>query len=698
MLILKLKIISGTNSKTCFFTRQQLYDIMKSSNEHDLEKKLDFMEAEVKKRTEPSEDDLCRFQEIMKNLRREFRTRWQDAKRTEARFLERNAIWLNSSTGFPCRPQLKRGRKKTDFEECCTRTKNRKTKDLRESTPLPMLTHATQASLRASGNIEASKLIKEIMSSPTRAEKYRKSLNRPVEMKMSGDEALSMLVEAQLSVHQYNVIQKSSPQRFPCYSVVQLAKKQCYPKEDSITVCETSAEISLQELLNHTVDRLLMVQKPFIDTLGKNELNNLCLYAKWGFDGSSGHSAYKQAFLNPEASDASVFITSIVPLRLECGNIIVWQNPRPASTRFCRPLKISFVKETATISKQEKARVEEEIKHLTDSVISVGDNTIKVRHNLILSMIDGKVCNAITETTSTQKCFLCGATSNDFNRIDDMIMKEVKTENLQFGLSVLHGWIRFFECLLHISYKLPIKKWQARTMREKQIVAETKERIQKAFMQKAGLIVDKPKPGFGSTNDGNTARRFFQNAELSADITGIKKDLIKKMHTMLIAVSCGHDIDEEKFREFAHQTARCFVHYYPWYNMTPTLHKFFIHGPEIIRNALLPIGQLTEEAQEARNKDFKRYRERFSRKINRKQSNRDVLNMLLVTSDPVISSMRKLPRKKLQTLPKEALELLKPPSIQNKRDNNDWDNDDEDFACDEDSDDVGNESDDEYFA
>jgi hypothetical protein len=28
------------------------------------------------------------------------------------------------------------------------------------------------------------------------------------------------------------------------------------------------------------------------------------------------------------------------------------------------------------------------------------------------------------------------------------------------------AWIRFFECCLHLSYKLGIKKWQARTTEE----------------------------------------------------------------------------------------------------------------------------------------------------------------------------------------------------------------------------------------
>jgi hypothetical protein len=40
--------------------------------------------------------------------------------------------------------------------------------------------------------------------------------------------------------------------------------------------------------------------------------------------------------------------------------------------------------------------------------------------------------------------------------------------------------------------------------------------------------------------------------------------------------------------------------------MPPTVHKLLIHGADIIENEVLPIGQLSEVAQEARNKDFKR--------------------------------------------------------------------------------------------
>lgn len=62
------------------------------------------------------------------------------------------------------------------------------------------------------------------------------------------------------------------------------------------------------------------------------------------------------------------------------------------------------------------------------------------------------------------RCYTHGQTSKDFNKIQK---GTVKSENLKFGLSVLHARIRFFESLLHIAYKEPLKKWQARTPEEK---------------------------------------------------------------------------------------------------------------------------------------------------------------------------------------------------------------------------------------
>ena len=54
----------------------------------------------------------------------------------------------------------------------------------------------------------------------------------------------------------------------------------------------------------------------------------------------------------------------------------------------------------------------------------------------------------------------------------------------------------------------------------------------------------------------------------------------------------------------------------------------------------MPIGQLSEEASEARNKHFKEFRRDHSRKFSRVDTNIDIMNWLLLTSDPFINSIR----------------------------------------------------------
>lgn len=277
-------------------------------------------------------------------------------------------------------------------------------------------------------------------------------------------------------------------------------------------------------------------------------------------------------------------------------------------------------------------------------------------------MIDGKICNAITATASTQRCYLCGLTSRDFNNIDKVLHVEVDKKQFKFGLSILHAWIRLLESILHLAYKLPLQKWQARGPHDKEVVAETKTNIQKKFKQELGLTVDKPKQGYGSSNDGNTARRFFRDFEKSAEITGISVDLIKRLNIILQTLSSGHLIDTEKFQKYTLDTALLYIEKYVWHPMTPTLHKILIHGPHIISASILPIGQLTEEAQEASNKVFKRFRENYSRRISREKTNEDVLNRLLIASDPLISNIDP-PQKLSKILPKEVLKLIVPPNI-----------------------------------
>ena len=205
------------------------------------------------------------------------------------------------------------------------------------------------------------------------------------------------------------------------------------------------------------------------------------------------------------------------------------------------------------------------------------------------STVNGQIFNSIANVPSSLRCYLCQATSKDFNEIDKILARPISEDNLKFGISSLHAWIRFFECCLHFSYRLETKKWQIRSEKDNEILENRKKLIQRGFREQLGLIVDLPKPGYGSTNDENTARRFFKNFTISSSITGVNENLIERFHVTFQVISCSFEVDVQKFQYFSIETARLFINLYPWFYMLTSVHKILINSQAIIESALLPI-------------------------------------------------------------------------------------------------------------
>lgn len=563
----------------------------------------------------------------------------------------------------------KTGRPLTKFEEASNRTKRRKTEAVRSTLSTSELTYATQMSLRASGSVDAANVLKDATSTPTRASKYRNAITlavKPPPIEMSPDEALVDMVNLKLTKQQYIDLRLSLREKnfnaYPAYDRVLEAKKLCYPPD--IIVTETCAEVKLQSLLDHTCERIIKIQDEVVSVLDPKITSNLRCIFKWGCDGSSGQSEYKQKFSNENSSDSHIFLTSLVPLEIigrdndTKKEIVVWKNPRPSSPRFCRPIRVQFLRETVKSTCDEVSYVKNQIETLIPFETEKNGQKVIVTYEMYFTMIDGKVANAITGTKSAMRCLLCQATSNDFNNISKMKGLKINTDCLKYGLSTLHAWIRCFECLLHIGYKVECKKWQARGDENKALVQSRKTTIRKSFKDRLHLNIDCPKPGFGSSNDGNTARRFFENSSMSAEILEVDKILIKKFHTILQVLSSGFAVKVDVFREFCYETAEMFVKLYPWYNMPTTIHKILMHGHQIIQWAPLPIGQLSEDAQEARNKDIKQYREHFARKSERNKTMQDVFQRMMITSDPYISSIGKQLKRQSKNFSSEAMEMF----------------------------------------
>jgi len=107
-------------------------------------------------------------------------------------------------------------------------------------------------------------------------------------------------------------------------------------------------------------------------------------------------------------------------------------------------------------------------------------------------------------------------------------------------------------------------------------------------------------------------------------------------------MASGYKINSEKFGCLALDTAKMLINLYPWYYLLPSIHKVLVHGSEIISYALVTIGKLSEEAAESKDKEITKFQEFHTRKMARVDTNRDLLNRLLLTSDPFISGQKNL--------------------------------------------------------
>lgn len=642
---------------------------------------------------------------IVKGILKTLKERWNKKKRNLKNFLKGHADWLEKNVHFPKTAELidedilenkpskklkvsMENKNEKNFYELSHRSQNRLSKERRESDSSPEIdTYSAAYKFRKQGNKEAFLVLNDIAcNSPITARKYRESYlyrNFLEAGSLTPEQALAHMLDCQLSKNKYqiarNTFVKLKNPGYPAYNQVSKAKTACYP--ENITVKGYKAHVSLQSLCNHTAERLFKYLDTLINRLTTDELRNLRLYFKYGSDGSSSQSNYKQNFVTENGDsvdDSSLYVSSLAPLQLvtiaENGSIkkVLWMNDKPSSPMYCRPISVQFIKESTEYIKEERTNLENQIANIESHTINILSTNIKVCYQFFSTMYDVKSINAMTNTLYTKECYICGLRDKDLSDVDKTLETPINKSNLRYGISSLHAWIRCFECLVHLSYKLSICQPQARKNDgTKDIVEEHKVYIQQRFKSELNLRVDQPKQIAGNSNDGNTARMFFNNEEKAAEITGIKVEIIRKFHVILETLSSGHIIDHEKYKEYAVETARLLKEKYPWFIISPTVHKVLLHGAEIIEDAVLPIGQLSEEAAEATNKYIRQFRLFFTRKSDRKETMNDLFCRLLANSDPFISNLRHSYKKRFRSLSSEARKMLKAPEIDEEEIEND---------------------------
>jgi len=86
------------------------------------------------------------------------------------------------------------------------------------------------------------------------------------------------------------------------------------------------------------------------------------------------------------------------------------------------------------------------------------DSIINCEFRMYLTMLDGKAINSLTNTNSSQTCYLCKSKPTEMNDLSNSKHSNISTDYLQYGLTNMHARIKFLEWALNISYKLELKK------------------------------------------------------------------------------------------------------------------------------------------------------------------------------------------------------------------------------------------------
>ena len=80
-------------------------------------------------------------------------------------------------------------------------------------------------------------------------------------------------------------------------------------------------------------------------------------------------------------------------------------------------------------------------------IITLADGrkvSINIKSHVELTMFDGKVVNALTNTKSSASCNICGAKPSEMNKLDLVKIKPVNDDAMSLGLSSLNCWIKCF--------------------------------------------------------------------------------------------------------------------------------------------------------------------------------------------------------------------------------------------------------------
>lgn len=323
-----------------------------------------------------NDEQLKEVQKKFSSFKKKFIRSWKTERRIWFKVYEKNSSWLEEGHLLSKPSQKRKGRPEKTFAEMKQRAKRMavaKVLENSENDPGLLLQAASQcASKLKRGNLN--RVIKQV-SAYQHDEKYLKDFNKLKSPQViDDDKAVALMIDAKMSVLDYkktrNIVNSNGAKILPGYEKVKVAKNKCRP--ESIEITESLANISWQNLLTHTIKRIVElcedeIEKEFGSYTGIIPMQFLGTY---GYDGSSGHTTHQQNVQEASVATCSLFSTHMVPISLKAvDGKRFWLNESPSSASWCRPKKYELVKESKQHVLKEFKGNEEEIKSLEPIVV-----------------------------------------------------------------------------------------------------------------------------------------------------------------------------------------------------------------------------------------------------------------------------------------------------------------------------------------
>ena len=246
---------------------------------------------------------------------------------------------------------------------------------------------------------------------------------------------------------------------------------------------------------------------------------------------------------------------------------------------------------------------------------------------------------------------------NDYHIRQGLTQKPLTSQDVAQNFPILHAKLRSLSFFEQIAYRLnsnvPImgRGKRMNTYQKEKIAVAKKEFINEA-RKNCQIILDSPRCDGGSSDDGNTARRFFSSENREAVVHLFKgtvhekaviRELLQNFSVILRVISSKNLVDVDSFEEFCNQTYILLCQNFPWVSVTTSVHRLLGHSAERIRlNQGFGLGLISEEGLEAVHKLVRRFRELGARKTCLDDNIQDVFTHLFIRSDPIIRSFNRL--------------------------------------------------------